>query len=944
MSEEIAAIVLGRAEERVRIELMLDAVPIGVVGLVLEGVPGIGKTALWREGVESARRRGYRVLESAPAEPDAALAFAGLGDLFDRLPEQLLVTLPDPQRRALAAALLAGEVADVHLDASALPRAVLQVLRRLSADRPVVVAIDDEQWLDRASARVFAFALCRLRDERVGVLVCRRARSDGALWSELARGFRGQGIDTLDLRPLEMDAIDGLVRAHLSRPISRPLLRRVREASGGNPLYAIAIAREIEARQAHAGEEQSLPIPVTLAVAMAQRLQRLDPRTRDPLLVIAAVSQPTLAVLQAVIPDFALSDLESAEQAGVIHFTGDCVHFTHPLLASSHYAGVPGSRRRALHRRLADVVEDLEQRAYHLALGAEAADREIASVLERAAGAAAGRGAPEVAAELLESAVRLTPRDDVEECWSRTIAAATHHFDSGLLTRARELVEALVPKLPHGPTRARALRLLAVCVTSDLDAAQGLLEEALADAGDDYRVRAELEGALHGILGAGGKFAATARHAQAAVEAASRAGDQGLLAATLARHAWTAFLCGQGIQPEIRKAIELEGCMSATTQRLPTTILARMLLFSNDYAAARPMLERAVARAREHGELHDYGWLLLDLARLEWEAGNHAAAERHMVEAENAVGECDDEGDLALLTYNRAIFATDRGELAEARALADQALRLAGGYVLDAAVTTICLAAIELGTGQPAAAHDRLRPLRESMLANGLGHMGNPVLGLWSYDIEALIATGQLDDAEQVLTDLLDRARACANPHAVAISQRCKALLLAARGNIAGALDAIETALAQHARRPVALETGRTLLEKGALQRRAKQKSAAKKTLEEALAILEALNATPHISRAQDQLARIGLRRPTPTDGITPVRARVTELVIAGMSNPEIANTLYISVRTVEAHLTKIYRDLGVRTRSQMIAAVATNTPKTNATTHADDEPLSTPN
>ena len=928
-SDGIAAIVLGRTEERARIEQVLDTVASGPTGVALEGAPGIGKTTLWRHAVESARGRGCRVLESAPAEPDAALAFAGLGDLFDPVGAQALAGLPDPQRRALAAALSLGEAEGAPSDPQALPRAVLRVLRDQSADRPLVVAIDDEQWLDRASARVLAFALCRVRTERICVLLARRPHTEAGLWSELSRGFREQGLDALVLPPLEMSAIDALVRSRLSGPVSRPLLHRLEEASGGNPLYAVAIAREVEAREAYFAGEHEMPIPRTLNEALAQRLRGLDSRSGEPLLVIAAMSQPTIATLKAVIAGFTISDLESAEQAGVIEIAGERVRFTHPLLASTHYAGVTGSRRRELHRRLAELIEDEEERAYHLALGAEAPDGGIASALEQASIVAARRGAPEVAAELLESAVRLTPVEAFEERWSRTIAAANHHYDSNLIPRARELLEALVPDLPHGPRRARALRLLAVSVmtsasNADLDAAQALLEEALADVGDDHGERAWIEQGLWMVLGNAGNPAATAGHARSAVGAAERAGDRGLLATMLGRLAWTEFWIGHGIQyEEIRRAMELEHHMPATSQHLPSMVYARMLLFSNDYAAARPPLERAVARARERGEQYDLDWLLLNLALLEWEAGNPDTAERYLSEAEDSVDH--DDFHRAYVEQVQAAFAIDKGEFSVGRGLANASIRHAGGFALDVAFVKIRLAVIELWTGVPAVAHERLRPLRESLLSSGLGWMGNPVLGLWSYDIEALIATDHVDRADDVLADLDARAHASDNPHAIAIAHRCQGLLRAARGDIAGALEAIDAALLEHGRRPVPLEAGRTLLEKGALQRRAKQKAAAKKTLEEALTILEPLQAAMWVSRARDELGRVGLRRARVTNGLTPAQARVAELVAAGRSNNEIASTLFMSVRTVESHLTKVYREYGVRSRLQLAAAVAAN-------------------
>jgi DNA-binding CsgD family transcriptional regulator len=209
------------------------------------------------------------------------------------------------------------------------------------------------------------------------------------------------------------------------------------------------------------------------------------------------------------------------------------------------------------------------------------------------------------------------------------------------------------------------------------------------------------------------------------------------------------------------------------------------------------------------------------------------------------------------------------------------------------------------------------------MLQSGLRFMGSLTLPMWSADVEALMALGRLDEAEQVAADLRQRAARSENPHAVAIAHRCHGQLLAARGDVAAAIEAMDAALEVHRQRPVPLELGRTLLETGALQRRAKRKSAAKETLQEALAVFEPLEAKLWIERARDELGRIGLRRAAVSEGLTPAQTRVAELAAAGLSNQEIASTLYMSTRTVESHLTKIYREYGVRSRAQLVGALA---------------------
>ena len=217
--------------------------------------------------------------------------------------------------------------------------------------------------------------------------------------------------------------------------------------------------------------------------AIELRLAHLDSRAESGMLAIAALSRPTLAMLQAAIPEFALSDLESAERAGVIEISGGRLDFTHPLVASTHYSGTPVSKRRELHRRLATVVDDEEERAQHLALGAEAPDREIAQSLENAAEVAARRGATESAAQLLEDAARLTPNDQAAAWSARLVAAAEHRFSSGEVSRAREILEEVTPDLASGPLRARArLRLAAIRADEPMVMVE-LLQAALADAG-----------------------------------------------------------------------------------------------------------------------------------------------------------------------------------------------------------------------------------------------------------------------------------------------------------------------------------------------------------------------------------------------------------------------------------------------------------------------------
>ena len=914
----------GRESERAQVERVLEATASGPVGLALEGTPGVGKTTIWADAVQSARKRGFLVLSSSPSEPEASLAFTALGDLLDSVPAETLDELPEPQRRALAAAMSIEEAGAAPADWQVLSRGVLNVLRSLAARSPTVVALDDEQWLDGPSGRTLAFALSRLREERVCVLLSRRVASEGPLWPELARSF--SPIGSLVLQPLDLEAIQAILVAELGRKFARSVSRRIYEVSGGNPLYALAIARELDATNGTRSGSYDVRVPVTLEDAIAARLERLDAGAREPLLVTAAASNPTVSLVQAVLPDFRLSDLEEAERTGVAEVAGERVHFTHPLLASIHYSRCSARRRRELHRLLAAVLVGEEERAHHMALGAEAPDHETAAALESAARHAARRGAPEVAAELLAHCCRLTPADAIDQLQARRIALAEQHEIAGDLEAARSMLREIVEQFPAGTARARALLLLARLSTHDLVAGLARYEQAIVEAGDELHVRIPAECELSELCGVLHDPQGEAEHARAAVGLAERLGDKGLLAQALARLGRSAFLVGEGIRREqLERAIELEHyAEDVSSYNVPSTVLGSLLVASDQPEAARPLFERSLRRAVARGEEADRFLLLFFLARSECEVGKIDAAKGYARDAGEAAGWLVDEQLDAFCYDLDSWLALRLGDLVSARVGAEAAIsaaeRIGDRWIAAYASTTAAM--IELWSGRPEAAHGRFVSARAECVSYGRP-VGFLMLPMWWADIEALIAIGRHQEAEEVLEDFFERAERAANPNAIAIAHRCEGLLLAARGTIVAAVDAMDHALAEHEHRPLPLEIGRTLLEKGALERRAKRKTAAKRTLEEALAILEPLEAAMWIGRARDELSRIGLRRATVVAGLTPAQARVAELVAAGMSTREIAGTLYMSPRSVESHLTKIYREYRVRSRAQLATALA---------------------
>ncbi len=473
------------------------------------------------------------------------------------------------------------------------------------------------------------------------------------------------------------------------------MARRIHGLSGGNPLYGLAIARRLTEV-----DEGDLPLPASLRDALADRLDRLDARAAPPLLAVAALRQATLPLLRAAVPGFALRDLDDAERAGIVAISGERVRFTHPLLASVHYARAGAGERRELHRRLATLVQDEEERGHHLALGADGPDEPTAAAIERAARAASARAAPEAAAELFTRAAHLTPVADRHA--ERALAAAELHHLTSDLARARAVVEPLLGTAVEGEIGARLYLLKARLCFEDLAQSRALLERAVACTGDEGR-RAEIEfmlGEVHANLG---DQAGAALHAGRAVDAAERAGDRGRLAVALAQAAVMALFRGEPIQTDLMdRAIALEPYVEGVLHfYLPTTGLGCQSLWTDDAATARRLLERVLRQSQEAG-YEDSGGERFFLAHACWLTGDVAAARRYGAEFEVFAREVGDaQLDLYAL-YLRAMIAWREGQLDGVPAAAGAAASAAeeAGDAFVAAAAKVLWAQTELALGR----------------------------------------------------------------------------------------------------------------------------------------------------------------------------------------------------------------------------------------------------
>ena len=366
-----------------------------------------------------------------------------------------------------------GPQTDQRVVSAALAAAV----ERLAAHRPVLVAIDDVQWLDPPSQAVISFAARRF-DGPIGILVTERCEPDSgksAMWLNLARP---DDLHHLRVSLLSLGGLHALMSARLGRSFPRPTMVRITEISGGNPFYALELARAIDMGPSDAQSR----LPATLAELMRLRIGSLDPSAKDLLLAAASVANPTMELLAQVAGTSSerVEELLSEAQAkGIIAIDGNAVRFSHPLLARSVYTDASPAERRAMHRLLADTVVLSELKARHMALAASSADPETLKALDAAADAARARGAPAAAAELVELAIGLGG----DKPWRR-IRAAEHHFKAGDTARARTLLESTVDQLQPGLLRGIALNLLAgIHMHNDTFVeAAGLLKPALDDA------------------------------------------------------------------------------------------------------------------------------------------------------------------------------------------------------------------------------------------------------------------------------------------------------------------------------------------------------------------------------------------------------------------------------------------------------------------------------
>jgi DNA-binding CsgD family transcriptional regulator len=903
----------------------LEAIAEGPAALVLQGEPGIGKTVVWRAGVAAARRLSYRVLITRPTEAESRLSYSALGDLLDEALGEAFVGSrpppPRPQREALEVALLRRRGRQPRPDQRAVSLAALAVLKALSSVAPLVVAIDDVQWLDSPSAQVLKFAIRRLGDERVGILFASRGAQDDEDPFGLAEALTADRVERLTIGPVSIEALDGIVRGRLGAGLPRPVLVQLHQASGGNPFYALEIARAMERGERPTG--QLLPVPETLRELIRDRLRKLPARTRAALVAAAALSRPTVTLVgSAVASGTAKAAMARGLDAGVIEVDGENIRFTHPLFGSVLYSDASNAARSRLHRRLAAIVADHEERAWHLALSVDGPDAGVAAALDEAAAKARARGAPDAAAKLAEQAWQLTPAERNVDARRRAVEAAEFYEEAGNTERCRALLEEVVAASPPGEERARALIRLAWTRSyqDGLPSSVDLFHQVLAECGEDLATRVEAEMGLAWSFHLRDVITAQS-HARAAVESARRFGDRRVLAEALAVDGFVQALLGRDRSVnEVEQAVSIEGRAGWTPQLVrPRWILGILFQWAGNLHAARDILQPLYRVSRERGDENALPNVLGHLSRVECRLGHWEVASRLANEAYQLTLQTGQRTELPYVLYARALADACMGNIGSVRADVDEGLELAGSTMIWGIELSAVLGFVELSLGDAGEAHRHLAPIVEALESAGVEEPG--VFRVHPDEIEALISLGDLERAKALLGPFEERAKARNHVWAMPLAGRCRGLLLAAGGDFEGAIRSLETALRDHERLPEPFELARTLHAKGVVERRAKRKREARASLERALSMFDELGAALWSERTRAELARIGGRAPAPLS-LTPTEARVAALVSRGSTNREAADALFMSVNTVEANLKRIYRKLGIRSRTELSATM----------------------
>ncbi len=874
-------VLIGRESERARIDRLLEEAKGGRSGaLVIRGDAGIGKSTLLEYAV--ARAGDARVVRALGVETESEFAYSGLHELvrplLDRLPE-----LPPVQADALRGALALAEAQGagrLYIGA-----ATLSLLASASEDKPLLCVIDDAHWLDEASGGALAFAARRLEAE--GVVMLFAARGEG---------FRTRGIPELELGGLDAEAAVVLLDHDANVRVSQELAEELVAATGGNPLALLELPRRLTAEQLQGGEPLPHPVPVGegLENVFAAQARNLSEEARRALVIAATADTRAMRVITRT-GGTNPAAFEECEDAGLLAIEDGLVTFKHPLVRSAVYHQATPAERRSAHRALADGFAGegkyAERRAWHSAAAAVEPDEEVAGRLERAAFAASERRGHVAAASMFERAARLTPEDEPRA--RRLYLAAHSSWLAGQGDRALRLLDD-ADSAGAGDLLRADVCYLQSRIELRSDAPGGVVDRLVAEARrveplDPIRAGAMLATAAEGSTGA-----ARLELARRAVSLTKGHDDA---AGLLANLALTRALLDSGNAVEAQEhLVQARETLAANRdfRHDPELILAAVETLAGvgvgDDELFSELLDEVTAAARAHAVVV-LPRALLHTAWLDFEAGRWTDASLNFYEAARLADEIGQGRERTAAIAGKGLIDALRGRVVDASRAAEH-LRDAGG------TAERILGLLALGSGDADAAIAQLETAAAdptpSIVRRGLPA---PHVDL----VEAYLRAGRRQEAEVAAEQLRSGDAAWA-----------RALL--------GEVGAFAEASRDFAERPFLL--ARIRLNLGEHLRRDGSRREARDELRAALAVFKQLDAEPWSERARRELRASGetarRREPSTLDELTPQELQIARMVAAGASQKEVAAKLYLSPKTIEYHLGKVYRKLGITSGRQL--------------------------
>lgn len=909
---------LGREAERARIDDLIAAARLGDgATLVLRGEAGIGKTALL--GYALGLADDLRVLQTRGLEAEAPLPYRGLHDLLVPLADRL-EEVPAQQAEALRSALALGPEAG---GPQAVAAGTLSLLAATAEAETLLIVVDDLQWVDSASADAILFAARRLPGNPVALLFAVRGDKTE---------FDATGLDELVVEGLgEKEALDLLVRVRSE--ISQPVAARLVEATNGNPLALVELPQLLDERQARGETPLPDPLPAAASIerAFQSRAAGLTDAARTALTVAAAFGDGDSGVLAKALASLGVERreaLENAEAAGILVLRPGSFEFVHPLARSALYQAAPPADLRRAHAALADALDPEaapDLRAWHLSEAATEPDEELAAALESSADRALRRGGYRAAASARERAAELSTDD---ESRARRFALAGDAAQlAGLSERALVLLDKALTA-ENDPLRRAEIqnsRGFILHWRGEFDRAREAWSQAAQVEAFDREKAAVIYHELLGPAYERGDAVGVLEMGQRSYELARRDGGWiefmgttamgfGLMYNGRAREARPFLLRGGEIAENNPESFDDPVWLG---------VGGAALCFAEEDTRARALFERLLGDARATSSFGVLTFVLPALASVEREVGNWPRARALAVECVELSLDTGQTINLANGYNECAHVSALVGREQECRDFAAEAAALAQetGSFASLVWTREALGALELGLGNTEQAIAELEPVQRQVVERGIGEP--QMIASLSNLIEAYVRAKRLEEAEEFLAYLEKLAADSGYVGQLVPAARCRGLL-ASNADFA---DVFERGLEHCERLPRPFERARIELCFGERLRRSGHRVDARTRLRQALAIFEQLGGGTWAEKARSELRASGetirAHDPTARDELTPQELKVALVIADGASNQEAAAALFLSAKTIEAHLGRVYRKLGIRSRTELARQLA---------------------